>query len=103
MSTATYHVNGMTCEHCVKAVSAELQALDGVSEVTVALVPGGASAVTVVSVAPLVPQAVEAALDEAGDYRLGSPREQGEQGEQGEQSQPPAPAGPGGRLLPVVG
>jgi copper chaperone len=97
MTSATYHVTGMTCEHCVKAVSAELHALDGVSEVTVALVPGGASAVTVVSAAPLDAEAVEAALDEAGDYRLGSPREQGEQ------SEPPATAGPGGRLLPVVG
>jgi copper chaperone len=91
MTTATYQVTGMTCEHCVKAVSAELHALDGVSEVTVALVPGGACAVTVVSAAPLAAGAVEAALAEAGDYRLGSLGE------------PPAPAGPGGRLLPVVG
>jgi copper chaperone len=91
MTTAIYHVTGMTCEHCSKAVSAELRALDGVSEVTVDLVPGGASAVTVVSAAPVATEAVETALDEAGDYRLGSPGE------------PPASAGPGGRLLPVVG
>lgn len=71
MTSATYRVTGMTCEHCAKAVSAELRALDGVSEVTVDLVSGGASAVTVVSAAPLAREAVEAALDEAGDYRLG--------------------------------
>lgn len=91
MTTATYHVTGMTCEHCAKAVSAELRALGGVSEVTVDLVPGGASVVTVVSAAPVAAAAVEAALEEAGDYRLGSPGE------------PPAGAGRGGRLLPVVG
>jgi copper chaperone len=38
--------------------------------VTVALIPGGDSGVTVTSEAPLAEQAVAAALDEAGDYRL---------------------------------
>ena len=61
---------GMTCEHCARAVSAELHAPGGVTGVTVDLVPGGASAVTVSSEAPLAGQAVAAALDEAGDYRL---------------------------------
>jgi copper chaperone CopZ len=61
----------MTCEHCTRAVSAELRALAGVTGVTVDLVPGGASAVTVESMAPLADEAVAAALDEAGDYRLG--------------------------------
>ena len=60
----------MTCEHCARAVSAELRALDGVSDVAVELVPGGASAVTVTSDAPLAAAAVAAALDEAGAYRL---------------------------------
>jgi len=73
MTSATYHVAGMTCEHCVRAVTVELQALNGVSDVTVDLVPGGASAVTVVSTAPLSRQDVAAALDEAGDYRITEP------------------------------
>jgi cation transport ATPase len=47
MTSVTYRVTGMTCEHCVRAVSGELRALDGVSDVTAVLVPGGASAVTV--------------------------------------------------------
>jgi hypothetical protein len=38
--------------------------------VTVELVPGGESGVTVTSQVPLTEQAVAAALDEAGDYRL---------------------------------
>jgi copper chaperone CopZ len=70
MISATYQVTGMTCEHCTRAVSEELTALDGVTGVSVDLVPGGTSAVTVSSEAPVAEQAVAAALDEAGDYRL---------------------------------
>ena len=70
MASATYRVTGMTCGHCVRAVSAELTGLGGVTGVSVDLVPGGTSAVTVTSEAPLAGQAVAAALDEAGDYRL---------------------------------
>lgn len=70
MISATYQVTGMTCEHCTRAVSEELTALDGVTVVSVDLVPGGTSAVTVSSATPVAEQAVAAALDEAGDYRL---------------------------------
>jgi copper chaperone len=70
MTTTTYAVTGMTCEHCVHAVTEELSGLDGVSQVEVALVPGGESKVTVTSAAALTEQAVAAALDEAGDYQL---------------------------------
>lgn len=70
MISATYRVSGMTCEHCVRAVTAELTDLAGVTGVTVDLVPGGTSAVTVSSEAPLTGQDVGAALDEAGGYRL---------------------------------
>ena len=70
MTSATFQVNGMTCDHCVHAVSTELMSLAGVHEVTVDLHPGGESAVTVTSDAPLPAAAVEAALDEAGDYQL---------------------------------
>ena len=70
MASATYRVTGMTCGHCVRAVSAELTGLGGVTGVSVDLVPGGTSAVMVTSEAPLDGQAVAAALDEAGDYRL---------------------------------
>jgi copper chaperone len=73
MASATYHVTGMTCGHCTRAVTAELSALDGVTGVTVDLVPGGASAVTVTSTAPLAGEAIAGALDEAGGYRLSSP------------------------------
>jgi copper chaperone CopZ len=72
MTTTTYAVTGMTCEHCVHAVTGELSGLEGVSEVSVDLVPGGESRVMVTSEAGLPEQAVAAALDEAGDYRLAS-------------------------------
>ena len=69
-ATTTYHVNGMTCHHCVSAVTSELAALGGVSSVLVDLAPGGESLVTVTSDAPLDERAVAAALNEAGDYPL---------------------------------
>jgi copper chaperone len=70
MTSVTYHVTGLTCEHCVRAVTSELKSLDGVNDVAVDLVPGGRSAVTVTSEAPVPAGALAAALDEAGEYRL---------------------------------
>ena len=69
-ATITFAVSGMTCGHCVAAVSAELSALPGVTEVSVDLVAGGTSTVTVTSDSPISRDQVAAALDEAGDYRL---------------------------------
>jgi copper chaperone len=70
MTSTTYPVKGMSCEHCVNAVTAELTGLDGVSTVTVDLVPEGVSLVTVVTDRPLDEEAVRAALDEAGGYLI---------------------------------
>jgi copper chaperone len=68
-STATYGVLGMTCGHCVHAVSGELRDLPGVEAVEVELVEGGTSRVRVVSAEPLPEETVRAAVDEAG-YEL---------------------------------
>jgi copper chaperone len=70
MMTTTLKVTGMSCEHCVNAVTSELGRLDGVSAVEVGLVPGGVSLVTVTSAVPLAPDTVAAALDEAGGYEV---------------------------------
>jgi copper chaperone len=70
VTATTYAVTGMTCEHCARAVTEELARLGGVSEVTVELVPGGQSAVTVTSDGPLRADTVSSALDEAGGYQL---------------------------------
>jgi copper chaperone len=70
VASATYRVTGMTCGHCVRAVTEELTSIPGVIGVSVDLVPDGQSAVTVSSDAPPDAGAVAAALDEAGDYHL---------------------------------
>ena len=62
----TLGVTGMTCGHCVSAVTSELEAVDGVKNVSVDLNVGEASEVTVVSDAPLAEDALRAAIDEAG-------------------------------------
>ncbi|MET0447104.1 MAG: heavy-metal-associated domain-containing protein [Aeromicrobium sp.] len=66
MSTTSIQVTGMTCDHCASAVNEELVAIGGVIDVTVDLVAGGTSTVTIQSDAPLDPAAVAAAVDEAG-------------------------------------
>jgi copper chaperone CopZ len=70
MSTQTFQVSGMTCGHCVHAVTSEIQELGGVTDVVVDLAAGGTSTVTVTSAEPLTDQQVAGALDEAGGYRL---------------------------------
>ena len=69
MSTTTYSVTGMTCQHCVNSVTEELTQLPGVSKVDVFLVSGGASTVQVTSDAELDRDAVQVAVEEAG-YEL---------------------------------
>ena len=68
-ATTTYAVAGMTCGHCVSAVSEEIGRLAGVRAVDVDLVAGGTSTVQVTSDAPLDEAAVREAVDEAG-YEL---------------------------------
>jgi copper chaperone len=68
MTTTTYSVSGMTCGHCVSAVTEELSKLDGVTEVRVDLAAGTA---TVTSDQPLDDEAVRTAVDEAG-YEVAS-------------------------------
>lgn len=68
--THSYPVTGMTCGHCVNAVTEELKHLEGVAAVDVALEPSGVSTVSVTSDAPLSDAQVVEALDEAGDYHL---------------------------------
>ncbi|MBM7808406.1 copper chaperone CopZ [Geodermatophilus bullaregiensis] len=63
MSTASYTVVGMTCGHCVTAVTEEVSGLPGVTDVSVDLDSGG---LTVTSQAPVDDDAVRAAVEEAG-------------------------------------
>ena len=72
MATARYLVQGMTCGHCVNAVTEGLSAIPGVTDVSIELVEGGVSPVTVTSDADLEVETVRAAVDEAG-YELIAP------------------------------
>jgi copper chaperone len=63
MSTASYTVVGMTCGHCVSAVTEEVSQVPGVTGVDVDLASGG---LTVTSGAPVDADAVRAAVEEAG-------------------------------------
>lgn len=67
--TQGYAITGMTCGHCVGAITQELSALDGVSEVRIDLVAGGTSTAVITSTSALSDTDVAAAVDEAG-YEL---------------------------------
>jgi len=62
-TTTEYVVSGMTCAHCVHAVTEEVAGLPGVTEVDVDLSSG---ALTVVSDAAIPFGDIERAVDEAG-------------------------------------
>ncbi|HEY8789430.1 MAG TPA: heavy-metal-associated domain-containing protein [Actinopolymorphaceae bacterium] len=68
MTTTTYTVLGMTCAHCVQAVTTEVSALPGVDSVHVDLESGS---LTITSTGRTDEAAVRAAVDEAG-YELAS-------------------------------
>ena len=63
MTTTSYTVVGMTCGHCVNAVTEEVSQLPGVTAVDVDLASGG---ITVTSDVPVGDDAVRAAVEEAG-------------------------------------
>jgi copper chaperone len=70
MTSTAYTVRGMTCGHCVRAVTDELSALPDVTEVTVDL---GAGRVSIRSDRPVPEAAVRAAVEEAGYELAGAP------------------------------
>jgi copper chaperone CopZ len=63
VSTTVWTVQGMTCGHCVAAVTEEVSAIPGVTDVAVDL---GTGLVTVQADADPSAEAVAAAVDEAG-------------------------------------
>lgn len=62
-TTRTITVTGMTCDHCVRAVTEEVGQISGVTNVEVDLASG---AVTIESDAPVTDDDLHAAVDEAG-------------------------------------
>jgi copper chaperone len=67
-TTETYSVTGMTCDHCSRSVSVEVNAVAGVTAVDVDLAAGR---VTVTSEQPVSPDTIREAVAEAG-YTLAS-------------------------------
>ena len=63
MNTTTWSVEGMTCQHCVNAVTEEVSALPGVTAVVVNLEGGQ---VSVTSEDAITVEALAGAIDEAG-------------------------------------
>ena len=70
MPSTSYVVTGMTCDHCVHAVTEEVTGVPGVTGVDVDLASGR---LTVTSDAPVDDDAVRAAVDEAGYELAGTP------------------------------
>ena len=63
IGSTTFTVTGMTCEHCRRAVTEEISAVDGVQSVSVDLASG---TVTVTAARPVDRADIAAAVDEAG-------------------------------------
>ena len=63
MSTSIWSVTGMTCGHCVSAVTEEVSAIEGVESVEIDLETG---AVTVAAATDPTREQMAAAVDEAG-------------------------------------
>lgn len=65
-ASTTVSMTGLTCGHCQQAVTRELSALDGVTDVAVDLVPQGVSTATVTSQSPLSQEQLRDAVEDAG-------------------------------------
>ena len=66
MKTTTINISGMTCGHCVSAVTAELSTIAGVRGVDITLDRDGLSTATITSDAALDQREVSEAVAEAG-------------------------------------
>lgn len=71
MAQVIVDVAGMTCQHCVTAVTTEVGGIPGVREVTIALEPHGTSRVSVEAESELSAEALQAAIEEAGYEMVG--------------------------------
>jgi len=69
--TQAYDIAGMTCGHCVGAVTDELRALSSVSDVHIDLGAGGTSTAVITSTSAVPAADAAAAGDEAGYQLIG--------------------------------
>jgi copper chaperone CopZ len=95
MTTVTkLAVTGMTCGHCVSAVTNELKGVQDVQDVSVELHAGDTSLVRVISKLPLAEAPLRDAIDEAGYDVL--------ENAVAAESAAQAPARQANRTLPIV-
>lgn len=66
MPNKTFNVAGMTCDHCVHAVTQELSQIAGVTSVNIALHPGELSPVAITLDNDISDSDIVAAVEEAG-------------------------------------
>ncbi len=66
MATKSINVEGMTCDHCVSAVTDELNKISGVTGVNVALNTAGPTPVNIVADNDISDSDIAAAVEEAG-------------------------------------
>ena len=71
---SSYAVSGLTCGHCVGAVTEETLKIPGVVQVSVDLRPESSSILTVTHDQPIDVEAVQLAVEEAG-YTFDDPIE----------------------------
>ena len=70
MSTTQWKVTGMTCGHCEGSVTKNIQAIPGVTSVSIELHPNEVSIVTTESDVELDRQSIIDALSDSGSYEL---------------------------------
>lgn len=63
MATRQFHVPGISCDHCIKAISGELFSLEGIKQVHVSIPE---HKVTVEHTDQITDDAIIAAINEAG-------------------------------------
>lgn len=66
MSSKTINVDGMTCDHCVNAVTEEISKIPGVTEVKIDLHVGEISQVAINAGIEISDADIAAAVEEAG-------------------------------------
>ncbi|MFT4147654.1 MAG: heavy metal-associated domain-containing protein [Micrococcaceae bacterium] len=66
METYTYKIDGMSCEHCVKSITEEVEKISGATDVKVDL----ASETLTLKADHDPAQEVDEAVDEAGAYSV---------------------------------
>lgn len=66
MSAITVKATGLTCNHCAMSVTEELEEIENVTNVEVAVVKDGESTVTITHDGNLTNDSIEAAITEAG-------------------------------------